>query len=324
MKINFNSWNLSLSGGNRFIFELSNSLVDRGHEVTITHVGLKRYYRWFKPIKAEIIDCNYSLFDRALFKLKGKPSREEMLYRLQQNIPNCDVNIATYCWTAYPTVSSKKGSGFYLIQHYEPWFFIKEEDKAYAKATYSLPLQKLCVSHWLTEKVNGTYIGNGINKNKFKRIAEIPKIKDSIMIILRHNIGWKNPDLTLKVVDALESRGYTVFRVEGTLTDEELIETYNKADIFLNLSEKEGFSYNILEAMACGCAVVTSPCSEYLVDMKNVYVLPQVIFENAMVGIGKVLANKDLHDTLVHGGFATAKMFDFENVVDRVEGIIKK
>ena len=180
-------------------------------------------------------------------------------------------------------------------------------------------MRKLCVSHWLTEKVMGEYVGNGINLMKFKRMAEVQKVKDSVMLTVRRGIRWKNPDLTLKVADELESSGYTVFRAEGNLTEKELVETYNKARVFLNLSGKEGFNYNILEAMACECAVVTSPCSEYLIGMSNAYVLPHVTFENALVGIGRVLTNKELYDTLIRGGLATAKEFNFEKVVDKFE-----
>jgi hypothetical protein len=48
MHINFNSLNLGLAGGTRFIFELANRLVDLNYKVTITHLGEERFILGFQ------------------------------------------------------------------------------------------------------------------------------------------------------------------------------------------------------------------------------------------------------------------------------------
>lgn len=311
---------LGLSGGNRYIFELSNALVDRGHKVTITHAGLPKQHKWFEPKKAKIIECGYSPFERVLIKAKLKKyNQDERLQRLTDNIPDCDVNVATYCLTAEPTVNSKKGSMFYLVQHYEPLFF-PEQSKNYlsAEESYNLPLKKLCVSKWLVDKVGGVCIGNGIDLGKFKR-SEKPKISNSVMLMVRENLGWKHPNLTLKVADILRSLDYPVFIADGSLSDEQLVDMYQKSVVFVYLSEQESFGMPLAEAMACGCTIVSTPCSFFLKEMFNAYILKSLSLPSVATAIGEVLSNSVLRSILISNGFETAKNFSFEKVVDKFE-----
>ncbi len=191
MHINFNSLGLNLSGGTRFIFELSNGLVKLNHKVTITHLGDESVYDWFPDVKAEIINVPnvpFSFTDRFERKYFGRylakygyGHLEDRERRIMGEIPNCDINVATFCFTAFPTYYSNKGKGFYLVQHYEPWFFKDTQRVERAKFTYSLPLRKLCVSEWLKNKVGGTNIGNGVNLQKFRVLRE-PKVYDVMLI----------------------------------------------------------------------------------------------------------------------------------------------
>ena len=328
MRINFNSLNLGLSGGNRFIFELSNALVDRGYKVTITHAGLKKYYSWWKPnpVKAKIIDCGFSIVERAWMKaLHHKPTLNQRLEMLKSYIPECDVNVATFCFTAYPTVDSRKGKGFYLVQNYEPWFFTDRSEQFLAKGTYSLPLKKLCVSHWLTEKVGGEYIGNGINLKKF-RFLNISQAKaNNVMLVVRKNIGWKHPELTESLAQKLKLKNMSVLQATGQLSDTQLVTMYNCAGVLVYLSEKEGFGYPPLEAMACGCQVISADCAEYLVNGKNAYVLDKgnVADLDLIVSLAQDLL-KHPNEQLIKGGLETAKEYDFKYVVDLFEEEIKK
>jgi hypothetical protein len=322
MRINFNSMTLDLSGGNRFIFELSNALVERGHKVTITHAGLPKQHRWFSPIKAEIIECGYSPFQRALIKFKLKAySQTERLNSLCASIPDCDVNVATFCLTAKPTFDSGKGEMYYLVQHYEPIFFNASSlNKRIAEESYYLPLKKLCVSEWLVDKVGGTYIGDGINLSRFKKGNA--KVPNSVMLMVRQNISWKNPELTLKIAKILSISRFTVFVADGSLSDQELISMYQKSKIFVYLSDKEGFGLPSLEAMACGCVVVSTPCCPFLKDMVNAYIITETSVNSILVAIIKVASNEVLCSLLTSEGFKTALQFDFRNVVSRFEKAI--
>ncbi len=53
----------------------------------------------------------------------------------------------------------------------------------------------------------------------------------------------------------------------GYISDKELCRFYNAASLFVHFAKYEGFGFPILEAMACGCPIVTS----------NVAALPEVV-----------------------------------------------
>ena len=321
MRINFNSLGLNLSGGTRFIFELTNRLVDLNHHVTITHLGDKNVYSWFPDVKAEVINVPnvpFSVPDRFMRKYFGRyfakygyGDLHDRERRIMMEIPDCDFNVATFSITAYPTYYSHKGRGIYLVQHYEPWFFPDKPSQERAKLTYSLPLKKLCVSQWLTKKVGGVNIGNGINLQEFKVAAE-PKVYD-VMVIKRQS-DWKG-DYD-PVIEALSNDGLKVFVVNEKLSEEELIKTYNSSRLFLFLSKHEGFGYPPLEAMACGVPVVTTPCLEYATHLQNAYVLnSQYTKEEVLATVLQLLKDDKLYVNLRNGGLQTAQKFDFQKVV---------
>jgi hypothetical protein len=316
MKINFNSFSLGRCGGTRFIFELSNRLVDRGHKVTITHAGLPLLHEWYNPIKAELIECNIGLASRFLnkygfYKINVHEAQEKNLVKA---IPDCDINVATYYDTAEPTVKSGKGKLFYLIQHYEPLFF-KANSLEYIAAlkTYALPLKHLCVSKWLTTLVKGSFIGNGVNLSQFHPMP-IKKEYD-VMVIPNPTLKYKGDYTT--VIKKLENLNYKVLVVKG-LSELELVNAYNKSKTFLFLSEREGFAYPPLEAMACGTPVISTPCAEYFTMNSNVCLLPMnYLMDDIVDSVKCMLENKTYSEYLISYGMQTAFDFSFSKVVDR-------
>jgi hypothetical protein len=322
LKINFNVWNLGLSGGNRVIFDLSNALVDLGHKVTITHLLDESRYAWWapNPLKAEVINCNYSGLQKLLVKAKNKLLLGSEINSLQsflaKKIPLCDYNIATYCLTAQPTVASRKGKGAYLVQHYEPLFFARNSPCwLAAKESYLYGLPMLCVSEWLAQKVSGVNIGNGINLAKFKCLP-IEKEPCTVMFS-RRQASWKNTVFFDAVKNTLESLGFTFILSNEDLSDADLVKAYNRAEVFLNLSDKEGFGFQPLEAMACGCKIVSTSCSEYLNDGENCVLLNSLSQQEIASKISKVIGDNLLCQKILKNGLKTAQKFDFNLVVKR-------
>lgn len=279
-------------------------------------------YSWYSPVKAKIVNCNIGLPTRFLNKygIRKINVHQSQERNMVKTIPDCDVNVATYFDTAKPTLLSKKGTPIYLVQHYEPSFFTEGSDNYLeAKATYNLPLLKICVSHWLTEKVNGTYIGNGINSEKFKPL-DLERVFD--VMVMPRKISWKGNYEPL--IGYLRSMGLKVLVVEN-LTDEELVRAYNSSKVFVFLSEHEGFGYPPLEAMACGCAVVSTDCTEYLADDKNAYVVPlKYRFEDFLSRINWLVQNDTSREFLIQGGFETAKQYNIKNTVKMFECVWKE
>ncbi len=318
MHVNFNTEGLGASGGNHFIFELANRLVEKGYRVTITNFGPATDFSWFPSLKPEITKVSFSVdkimrgFQKYYMRKRGFEYDCENFFA--KRIPDCDVNIATWCMTVYPTLFSNKGKLFYLVQHFEPLFFPKDNYLASkARSTYELPLTKLCVSHWLTEKVGGLFIGNGVDLDKFKNLG-LERTYD-VMVIFRDKATKGNYK---PAIEALKEKGFKINIVQNfSLSESALIEAYNTSKTFLYLSESEGFGYPPLEAMACGCGVVTTPCTEFSQHLYNAYVLQKNCEINEII----LAANKFLTDplwsqTLQKNAFETAKNHDLNIVVE--------
>ena len=163
MKINYTMFGTGLTGGVRVLLEIANRLVERGHEVTITSLGNENDHNWF-PLKAEVRYVqrpflkkiiNYGL--KRVFGINMSPFPYSGIEELIKAIPECDINVATLCFSAFSVFASDKGVPFYHMQHYEPLLFDDPHLKKLAEETYYLPLNKIANSIWLKNQMKEKY-----------------------------------------------------------------------------------------------------------------------------------------------------------------------
>ncbi len=111
----------------------------------------------------------------------------------------------------------------------------------------------------------------------------------------------------------------------GIIVDNELVDFYNLADLFVFPSLYEGFGIPPLEAMACGTPVVCSNNSS----------LPEVVgdaaymfdpYEEKQIGdaMEKVLYDDTLADALIERGYKRAAMFTPDKIVDRTKAAFER
>lgn len=176
------------------------------------------------------------------------------------------------------------------------------------------------VSNWLKNETMKSffkeyeisYIYNSINLNIFKPIDTIEKklFKDKI-VILGVASGWserKGIDIFLKLskiipknmivvlIGNYDKRKYsnseTIHFINGTNNIKELVEWYNIANVFLNLSIEETFGKVSAEALACGTPVITNKytANKELVD-ENTGIVLESLDENTILGaINKIIS----------------------------------
>ena len=122
--------------------------------------------------------------------------------------------------------------------------------------------------------------------------------------------GWHQENLTIKI-DQLGLQGSVRFL--GLLPLEDLVAIYNAASLFVYPSLYEGFGLPILEAMACGCPVVTSNTSSMPEVAGDAAVLVDPYQVDAIAtGIAEVLENTSFATELRQRGRLQAQRFSWQ------------
>jgi len=173
------------------------------------------------------------------------------------------------------------------------------------------------------------YVGDVTwNKNLPRLVESIKKINVTLVMVgaalvqkeFDHSNPW-NQDL-LKV-HGLAQNDKRIIRV-GFIPTEDLVTLYNIATVFVMPSLYEGFGLPILEAMSCGCPVVTTKegsLEEVAGDAAH-YVDAYDINEIAN-GIGEVYFNQKLQKELSQKGLVRAKKFSWQKTAKETMNVYK-
>jgi len=214
---------------------------------------------------------------------------------------------------------------------------ISESSKKDIVETLRIPEDKVVVTHCGYDKIF-IPISDKIVLNKVKEKYNLPKrfilyvgaiqprknisallrayaglIKEKKLdyqLVFTSGTGWKNKDI-FTLIGELEIKDNVKFL--GYIPESDLPCVYSLADFFVYPSFYEGFGMPALEAMACGCPVITSNTSslpEVIGDagiMIDPYSMKEL--EDAMLRLAK--------DSLLRGemrekGFKRVKMFSWE------------
>lgn len=151
----------------------------------------------------------------------------------------------------------------------------------------------------------------------FNEITELPDIK--LYLIGGINRNFTDQGLT----DLINSNNNIKFI--GRVSDDELVNLYSSAEVFVFPSIYEGFGIPPLEAQSCGCPVVAS----------NVTSIPEVCGESVLYfnpydiadmkeTLLKVLSEQGLKDKLVNKGFENINRFSWEKSANKILNIIEE
>jgi glycosyltransferase involved in cell wall biosynthesis len=191
--------------------------------------------------------------------------------------------------------------------------FRKIEDQAElkrVKVKYDLPDKFVLAVSTLLPRKNFV----GIIK-AFSRICHETEAK----LVVIGKKGWLYKDI-FKTVKDLSLQDKVIFT--GYIDNEELPYVYNLAELFVFPSFYEGFGLPPLEAMACGCPVLTS----------NVSAIPEVVGDAAILvdpnsveeiaqGMERLLVDKELRDCLVKKGLQRSKLFSWEKCAEETSKV---
>ena len=109
-------------------------------------------------------------------------------------------------------------------------------------------------------------------------------------------------------------------RFLGYIPNEQLPQLYSSFDVAVSLSHSESFGVVAVEAMSCGCPVVTSDADGFCEVVEHGvtgFVVPKADLEAAADALQRFIDNPQLRDTMGAAGRARVeKLYDWEKNVD--------
>jgi len=138
--------------------------------------------------------------------------------------------------------------------------------------------------------------------------------------------GGKEADFrrqTIEVIDSLNLNGRVIFT--EVVSKENLRAYYSNAKCVVLPSLYEGFGFPPLEAMDCGCPVITSNSSSLPeVAGEAAIKVPPHNIEGLAEALKKVLTNKELRKSLIAKGKAQAVKFSWDQVAEKTLEVYKE
>jgi glycosyltransferase involved in cell wall biosynthesis len=230
----------------------------------------------------------------------------------------------------------------YLVRNYarkmDYIFSVSKATKSYLHSNYKIPIDKIKITSNSVSKeykiLSSEILGNsikkkfGINNQYILHISKYSKRKNPGVILKsfshfrelnNHNkkvqlvlvgSGWKNKEV-MNFIESYNLTQYVVFT--GFASKHDVINLLNFAKVFIFPSLYEGFGMPNLEAMACGCPVITS----------NAFAIPEIVGDAALIlndntnyyeladKINILFSNNKLRNSLIRKGLERVQYFSW-------------
>jgi len=251
-------------------------------------------------------------------------------------------------WDTAYTVRDYLGSGkkYYFVQDFEPDFFALGSEAIFAENTYRFGFRGITAGGWLAEKLSREY---GMETSAFgfsydhelyqpqtRRHPEKKRVffyarpvtqrrGFELGILTLNRIYQQNPDIEFVLAGWDLSGVHLPFPClsAGVVSLEELPDLYSQCDVALVLS-LTNLSLLPLEAMACGCAVVSNhgANAEWLLDEEFVRFAdptPESLGDTILA----LFDNPTELAALKQRGLEFARSTNWEDEVDKIASIIR-
>jgi glycosyltransferase involved in cell wall biosynthesis len=341
MKVTFLLPGNSTSGGVRVTMQMGNCLLKRGHDVRIAYRRAPLFTREQVVMLARDVKfwCQGVSETRWLSFFSG---RKQGFVRLEDlEFENKEIVVATGIHTIGDLERLQRNV---LKVRYCHGLLEQEPEQVRKMWLWSGPMATIAVSPALLPALEkcctGQILGvvpNGVSEQDY--FVEGP-VRDGIGMVFG-NLKVKGPEVAVAVVKALHERfpGMNCYAFGACPQWKDLSpcsytrfpsvqksrEIYNRCKIWLVTSRDEGFSLPMLEAMACGCAVISSShtnASEIIQHGVNGFTVRYGDITGYMGHIERLLEDEALRDRIAKEGLSTVQRFSWDKAADCMEQVL--
>lgn len=326
LRITFIMDHMNVCGGVKMVLEYTNHLVNHGHHVSIVCYDSKP--NWMEML------ANYIQVRKDI--------------KIDVAIPETDIIVTTFwkqIWEIYeakiaPIIHFEQGD-IYLFEfdNYD------QKTKEVWKDHWSVPVPIIAVSTTLAAQIEKNFnrkpkvINNAINRSVFYPRKKNLNKNDPPRVLFVGPEQWsfKGINDILTAINIVEQCGREIEPVwvtqippesnfKGKLylnpSQEKLGEIYRSADLYICGSYYESFCLPALEAMTCGCPVISTRnmgVLEYAIDEYNCMLTNIGDPEDFAKAIIDLLDNEEKKSDIVKAGYETAKKFTIEKAIEELE-----
>ena len=351
MRVTFLLSSLWLSGGVLLVVDYANRLQQRGHHVTLVIPGGAS-----DPAVCQKLVAGVQLIEGKLPFTKPTPWWKLAWYvvDLVRVTPRSDVVIATHTPTTIPALLLP----LFQKARYLAWLYMDYDEMFRQRPLERFLLHQMprffdllmTISQPLADHVRGrtkgtvVVTGAGLAREEHFSTPLLPKVCDAKFRVLyvgdqRPRKGLHEflvamalvyqqaPNLELVIVskEPVTIATPVPYQLYIYPTDEVLVTLYRHCDLFVSCSWGEGLGYPPLEAMACNTPVVLTDSigvRDYARNEVNCLVVPPREPAAIAAATLRLLQDQALAQRLVEQGQMTVRHYEWETVMNRVEGAL--
>jgi glycosyltransferase involved in cell wall biosynthesis len=161
-------------------------------------------------------------------------------------------------------------------------------------------------------------------KNLGRLLEALAKVKGEIpqKLVIAGEERWRTKE-DLELIERLGIKDRIHFT--GWVSHDHLPAFYNLADLFVLPSLYEGFGIPLLEAMACGCPVLTSTTGSPPEVVEDAgYLVDPIKVDDIAAGMCEVLSNSELRSLMVAKGLERVKEFSWKKCARETLGVLER
>ena len=353
MKLVFLAPSFKTGGGNRVFIELANQLCDdnevyflypnnsldtntfyRREKVKYLAIGasanskigkLKNMLLCIKILNRDFVDAKIivsdPIFSLLIFLIRYKTNVYRFIqaddYRIYDDGMILNKGLLLKIYKKFCLRSYKESIRFIFNSHFVYSSFCKDSKRKDVECKLVYPAINHAIFKTVErESVNKCSLCLIARKHPLKGLETFIHVFHSLPMELKQQIT----SVTLVSHDDLSSFDTSGMKIIKPTCDDDIAKVYQSSDIFISTSWWEGFGLPPLEAMACGCAVITSKSGgvdEFAIDGENCLMFEprneNELLERLYILIGDV----NLRNRIALAGIKTAHSFDWSKSAEQ-------